>query len=106
MVEWRNFAAERMVSASKSACFFQGQNVCRLFNQAQQLCCARWIQTYLADIGSSEKSAKMTGMNRLTRVADGTGNLFRLIASCAHHPKRNPLRRTRTHSRHLPQLRN
>src|SRR5207244_7007765 len=45
-------------------------------------------------------------MNSLPRFSDGARDLPRLIVSRAHDPERNPLRRARSNSRHLSQLRN
>src|SRR4051812_49642587 len=45
-------------------------------------------------------------MDRLTRVRDGTRNLFRLIAARAYYPEGNPFGGARTDARHLPQLHN
>ena len=45
-------------------------------------------------------------MGSLTGVSVMARDLLRLFVSRAHDPKRNPLRRARSNSGHLPQLRN
>src|SRR5690348_3589413 len=104
MIEWRNLSADRMIATAKRARFFQRKNVSRLFCDAEHLTRARWIGADFAHFARSKESAQTAGMNRLTRVRDGTRDLLRLIAARSHHPKRNPLRGTRTDARHLPQL--
>ena len=106
MVERRNLAAEGMIPTAKCARFFQRENVCRLFCDAEQFSRSRWVRADFADFISSKESAQVAGMDRLTRIGDRARNLLRLIAPRAHHPERDPLRRARTDSRHLPQLRN
>ena len=64
------------------------------------------IRANVADFVGRKKSAELAGMNRLAGVSDGARDLLGLIAPRAHNPERNPLRRTRTDARHLPQLHN
>ena len=45
-------------------------------------------------------------MDSLPRFSDGARDLARLIVSRADDPERNPLRRARSDSRHVSQLRN
>src|SRR6266436_7952944 len=106
MVERRNLAAERMIPAAKCARFFQRENVSRLFCDAEQISRSRWDGADFTGFVGSKESAQTAGMDRLTRVRNGAHNLFRLIATRAHHPERNPLRGARTDARHLPQLPN
>src|SRR5439155_18067952 len=106
MIEWRNLPSKRMISPPKDIGFFQRKNVGGLLYDAEQLCRARRIRAYLAYFAGGKKSAQLAGTNRLAGLRDSPWDLFRLIAPCSHHPERNPLRRARTHSRHLSQLRN
>ena len=106
MVERRNLASERMIPAAKRTRFFQRENVSGLFCDAEHFSRARRVGADFADFAGSKESAQITGMDRLTRVRNGTHNLLRLIAPRAHHPERNPLGGARTDARHLPQLRN
>src|SRR5262249_12351781 len=92
MVERRDLAAERMVTAAKCTGLFQRKNVGRLFCNAEDFSVARWVGADFAAFVGSKKSAQITGINRLTRIGDGPRNLLRLSASRPHHPECNPLR--------------
>src|SRR5437899_11997038 len=85
-----------MVSAAKDAGFFQGENIGRLFYNAEQVRGARGVSAYFADFASGKKSAKVAGANCLACVRDRARNLLRLVVAGPHHPERNPLRRART----------
>ncbi len=105
MVERRNLAAERMISTAKCTGFFQRKNVGWLFCDAEHFSRSRRVGADVADFGGSKEPAQIAGMDRLPRVRNGARNLLRLIVPRVYHPECNPLRRARTDSRHLPQLR-
>src|SRR5207253_2972974 len=106
VIERRNFSFKRMVPTAKRAGFLKWKNVSRLFNNAKQLTWARGIRANLTNLFGSKKSAERARMNSLPRFSDGARDLTRLIVSHAHDPERNPLRRARSDSRHVSQLRN
>src|SRR5690349_7580641 len=94
-----------MVSSAKGAGLLQRKYIGWLFYDAKELRCTRGIRAYLAELASSKKSTEIAGTNRLASISDGARNLLRLIVRRSHHPKCDPLGRSRAHPRHLSQLR-
>ena len=76
MIERRNLAAERMISAAKCTGLFQRKNVSRLFCDAEQISRSRRVGADFADFAGGKESAQIAGMNRLTRVRNGACNLL------------------------------
>src|SRR6266480_357458 len=94
-----------MVTATKRACFFQRENIGRLFDHAEQVACARSVRANIAERFCREKTAARTGAHRLARSRDRARDRLRLIAARPHNPKRDSFRRARTDPRHLAKLR-
>src|SRR6266480_7330922 len=84
-----------MVTATKRACFFQRENIGRLFDHAEQVACARSVRANIAERFCREKTAARTGAHRLARSRDRARDRLRLIAARPHNPKRDSFRRAR-----------
>ena len=94
-----------MIVSAKRARFFEWQNVRWLFDDAEQIRRARCVGANFAQLFRGEESAAMAWPHRLSRGADGAGNLFRHFIPGLHNPKRDAFSRAGTNSRHLAQLR-
>jgi len=105
MIEWRNFASERMISPAEGAGFLQRQYVSWLFYDAEHSA-KREESAHISQMSLAAKNPQRLQERIACRVSVKRARFAPVDRPEPHHPERDPFRGARADSRHLSELRN